>query len=53
MSKSSILLISVLLIFEMPPINDSLLLKASFLSLAFLSGFSTPIVPLATIYASL
>ena len=53
MSKFSTLSISVLLIFEMQLVNDTLLLKANFLSYASLSGFVSVIYPLTTIYASL
>ena len=44
---------SVLLIFEMQEINGALLLKATFLPNALLSGYVTIIVPLGTIFASL
>ena len=53
MSKSSTLSISVLLIFEMQLVNDTLFLKVNFLSYASLSGFVSVIYPLTTIYASL
>ena len=53
MSKSSALSISVVLIFKMLLVNGALFLKANFLSYASLSGFTTIIFHLITIYASL
>ena len=44
---------SVLLIFEIQPINGVLFLKANVLSYASSFGSATEIVPLTTIYASL
>ena len=52
-SKSSVLPMDVLLIFEMQETNSALFLKANFLSCTLLSGFVKVIVPFTTIYASL
>ena len=46
MSKSSVLSMNVLLIFEIQPINGALLSKANFLSYALLFGLLTLIAPL-------
>ena len=51
-SKSSVLSMNVLLIFEMQETNGALFLKANFLPYALLFGFVTVIFPFTTIYAS-